>query len=34
MANRPNANPTHKTISFGLALVRHFVNYEIMIGWY
>jgi len=29
MASRPNANPTHKTISFGL--VRHFVNYEIMI---
>jgi len=27
MVNRPNANPSHKTISFGLG--RHFVNYEI-----
>jgi len=29
MASRPNANPTHKTISFSLE--KHFVKYEIMI---
>jgi len=30
MAKKPHANPIRKNILFGL--VRHFVNYEIMIG--